>query len=211
MKLIKILFVVTSLTISLALIEGCETLKQYSQAMADLKKLEFKLEDVENFSLAGINLSNKKSVSDLSMMDGVKLGKAFKDNKFPADFVLNVAARNPNDGSGATQSTNAKITNFDWKLYIDDVETIHGNINRTIMIPGSGQKEIIPLSISLDLYDYFSNKGYDGLLNLAMAVGGVKGSAARLKLDAKPTVSTGLGAITYPGRITIVDKQFSAQ
>jgi len=63
--------------------------------------------------------------------------------------------------------------------------------------------------MGLDLYNFFGNKGYDGIVNLALAIGGVQGSAARLKLDAQPTVSTPLGAITYPSRITIIDKNFT--
>ena len=187
---------------------SCQTLKQITQTLTNLQRCQFKLENVNGFQLAGVNLSNKGSLSDFSITDGLKLTKAFGTKKFPADFILNVAARNPNDGSGGTKQTSATLTGMDWRLFIDEVKTIEGNIDKSVEIPGTGQSSIIPLRMSLDLYEFFGKQGYDGIVNLALALGGVKGSAAKIKLDAIPTVSTPLGDIAYPGRITIVDKEF---
>ena len=196
--------------VSMFIFTSCTTIKNITQSLTNLKRLQFKLENVNGFNLAGINLSNKSSVSDFSITDGLKLGQAFASKSFPARFVLNVAANNPNDGTGGSKKTGATLTSFDWQLYIDDVPTIRGIINKAIEIPGTGQSTIIPVAIDIDLYKFFQEKGYDSILNLALALGGVNGSAARLKLDAKPTVQTSFGAIQYPGRITIIDKKFSS-
>jgi hypothetical protein len=185
---------------------SCKTLNQFADSLNNLQRLEFKLDNVNNFSLAGVNLSNIKSVSDISIMDGIKLTKAFSDKKLPAQFVLNVDAKNPNDGKGGSKQSSATLSSFDWKLFIDDKETIAGNINKEFVIPGTGSSETIPLVMNIDLYQFFGNKGYEDIINLALAIGGQNGSAARLKLDAKPTVKTPLGNINYPNRITIVDK-----
>lgn len=187
---------------------GCSAIKQVTQTLVNLQRLKFKLENVNGFRLAGISISDKKSISDFSLTDGINLTKAFTSKSLPAQFVLNVAAINPNDGTGGSKQTTATLTSFDWQLYIDDVPTVSGNIDKPIEIPGTGQQSIIPLSISLDLVKFFENKGYEGIVNLALAIGGVNSSPARLKLDAKPTVSTPFGAISSP-RITIVDKQFN--
>ena len=48
-------------------------------------------------------------------------------------------------------------------------------------------------------------------MNLALALGGKNGSAARVTLKATPTIDTPLGAITYPGEISIIDKEFRGQ
>ena len=185
---------------------SCKTLNQFADSMNNLQRLEFKLDDVNNFQLAGVNLSNIKSVKDLSIMDGIKLTKAFSEKKWPAQFVLNVDAKNPNDGTGGSKQSAATLSSFDWKLYIDDKETIAGNINKEFVIPGTGTSTTIPLVMNIDLYEFFGNKGYEDIINLALAIGGQNGSAARLKLDARPTVKTPIGNINYPGRITIVDK-----
>lgn len=171
--------------------------------------MEFKLDNVNDFRLAGVNLSNINSASDLSIMDGVKLTKAFSEKRLPAQFVLNVAAKNPNDGTGGTKKSSATLTSFDWKLYIDNKETIAGDINKDFVIPGTGQSEIIPLVMQIDLYEFFGNRSYEDMIKLALAIGGKKGSAANLKLDARPTVKTPIGNINYPNRITIVDKSWT--
>lgn len=188
------------------LLGSCKTLNQFADSINNLQRLEFKLDNVNNFQLAGVNLSNIKSVNDLSIMDGIKLTKAFSDKKWPAQFVLNVDAKNPNDGKGGSKQSAATLSSFDWKLYIDDKETIAGNINKEFVIPGTGTSTTIPLVMNIDLYEFFGNKGYEDIINLALAIGGQNGSASRLKLDARPTVKTPLGNINYPGRITIVDK-----
>jgi len=174
-----------------------------------MQRLQFKLENINSFSLAGIGISNKNSLKDFSLSDGFKLTNAFASNSFPAEFTLNVSARNPNDGTGGSQQVSASLAGLDWQLYIDDVPTISGNISSPLEIPGTGQSTIIPLRMSLDLYKFFQNKGYEGIVNIALALGGVKSSPARLKLDARPTVNTPFGPIVYPGRITIMDKQFT--
>jgi len=206
----KFYFLIASaiILITVIIIQSCGTIKQISQTLADLKRLQFKLENVNGFKVAGINVTNKKSINDFSMMDGLKLTQAFATKKFPAEFVLNVAAKNPNDGKSSPRQTNATLTSLDWDMYIDDVKTINGNIASPVEIPGTGQSTIIPLAMGLDLYDFFGRQGYDKVINLALNIGGVGGSPSRLKLDAQPTVTTPLGPISYPGRLTIIDKEF---
>ena len=196
--------------ISLIIIQSCSTIREISQTLADIQKLKFKLENVNGFRVAGIDVTNKKSINDFSMMDGLKLTQAYATKKFPAEFVLNVAAQNPNDGkTKGSRQANATITDFDWNLYIDDVKTINGNIANDVTVPGTGQSTIIPLSMGLDLYEFFGRQGYDKVINLALNIGGIGGSPTRLKLDARPTVTTPFGPISYPGRLTIVDKEFT--
>ncbi len=116
--------------------------------------------------------------------------------------------RNPNDGSGGTTRTVSTLTRFDWRLLIDDQPTVSGGIDKPLEIPGTGQTTVIPLRLELDLYEFFGSHGYDDLLNLALALGGRHGDISRVALDALPSVSTPLGDITYPERITIVSKEF---
>lgn len=201
---------VSILTVLLAVsgFYGCNALKQISDTIVNLQRLQFKLDNVSNFRIMGIDLSNKSSVRDFGLDEAAKLAAAISNNQFPVDFILNVAANNPNDGSNGTKQSLATLTSFDWKLYIDDVETIAGNINNEITVPGTGQAVTIPLSMNLDLMKFLSNKNLDNIVNLALALGGKSGSAARLRLDARPTVKTPFGPISYPSRITIVNTEF---
>lgn len=191
-----------------ALVAGCATLGDLASMATNLKRLKFRVAGASGFSLAGIDISRKQRVEDFSVLDAYRLMKAFNDRKLPASFTLDVEAVNPNDGSGGSPRTVSTLTSFEWRLLIDDKPTVSGNIEKPVEIPGTGQATTIPLRISLDLVEFFKDKGYDDLLNLALALGGVKSDISRISLDAQPRASTPLGEITYPGRITVVSKEF---
>jgi len=203
----KASFVVAAFTFIILIFQGCSTLKRISENLDNMQRLEFKLGAVDNFNLAGVNISNKWNVSDISVADGLRLTSAFTAKRLPAEFILYVDARNPNDGTGGSSNSTASLTKFEWRLLIDDVPTVSGNIASPISIPGKGQTTVIPLSIKVDLFEFFGNQGYDRIINLATAIGGT-GNSSRLKLDAKPSVQIGRIPINYPGRITIVSHEF---
>lgn len=196
------------LFLAAASVTGCATLGEIASVMTNLQRLKFRVSGVSGFALAGIGLSGKQRVADFSVIDAFRLMKAFNDRKLPASFTLDIEAKNPNDGTGGSTQTVSTLTSFEWRLLIDDKPTVSGNIDKPIEIPGTGQATVIPLSISLDLVEFFKDKGYDDLLNLALALGGARSDISRISLDAQPRVSTPLGEITYPGRITVVAKEF---
>ena len=179
------------------------------ETMVNLSRLKFKLGNVNNLTLSGINISGKKSISDFNAVELLKLTNVITSGKLPASFTLNVEAKNPNDGSGGYPKTDATIKAFPWKLEIDNVETISGNIGNPVSVPGTGDVTNIPLTMNLDLIEFFGNKGLDHLVNLALALGGQQGSSSKLTLYASPTVSSPLGDIKYPGELKIVDHTFT--
>jgi hypothetical protein len=179
------------------------------QTMVNLSRLKFKLGDVNNLTLSGINISNKKSLADFNAVELLKLTTVITSGKLPASFTLNVEAKNPNDGSGGYPKTDATLKSFPWKLEIDNIETISGNIGTPVSVPGTGQVTNIPLTMNIDLIEFFDNKGLDNLVNLALALGGQEGSSSKLTLYATPTVSSPLGDIKYPGELKIVDQTFT--
>lgn len=179
------------------------------QSIVNLSRLQFKLGQVNGFTVNGVSLSGKSSLSDFNSIDLIKISQAVASGTLPVSFVLNVQAKNPNDGTGGYPNTNATISNFPWRLLINDKETISGGLRNAVTIPGTGQVSNIPLQINLDLLKFFQNKGYEDLINLALAIGGNKGSASSLTLYAQPTVSTGLGPIKYPDELKIVSVQFT--
>lgn len=199
---------VCTILVSLLPLQGCATLGEIARTLTNLKRLQFRLEGIGDSSLAGISLAGKSEVGDFSISDGINLLAAFRSKRLPARFLLKVGARNPNDGSGGSTRTTSTLTRFDWRLLIDDRPTISGGIDRPLEIPGTGQSTTIPLRMELDLYEFFGNRGYDDLLNLALALGGKNGDVSRVALDARPSVSTPLGEIAYPEPITIVSREF---
>jgi len=192
-----------------ALFSGCASLQEIQDALLNVKRLQFKLDGVTPGSLAGINLAAIDSPAKINIPDGFKLLAAFRQKTLPVSLTLNVAAKNPNDGAGGGTKKTALLKALAWTLKIDNKETISGDIPNPIEIPGTGQSTIIPLQLSLDLYKFFSDQGYDRLLNLALAIAGQKGNTSRLTLTAVPTVSVAGLDLKYPGQIEIVDKEFT--
>lgn len=179
------------------------------ETIVNLSRLKFKLGEVNNFTISGINLSNKKSFQDFNPLELINLTQAITTGKLPASFTLNVEAKNPNDGTGGYAKTDATLKSFPWKLNIDQTETISGNIGSPVSVPGTGEITNIPLDLNIDLLEFFGNQGLENLVNLALALGGQEGSASRLTLFATPTVSSPLGDIKYPGELKIVDQSFT--
>ncbi|MDQ1266098.1 MAG: hypothetical protein QG635_1250 [Bacteroidota bacterium] len=216
MKRYKRIFVILPAA-ALMIFLGCESLNKALNQILTLQQLQFKLQNVEQFKVSGVDISRytsfddfrKAKFSDLSLAQGLNLLNNVSQKKFPVEFVLNVSARNPNDGSQGTQSTQISIGSLEWKLYIDDVETINGVVSSPLQLPGGGKETIIPFRMALDLFKFFENKSYEHIANLALAIGGSSGSPARLKMNVRPTISTPFGSYRYPNMITVVDKQFN--
>jgi len=189
-------------------LSSCAALGDMASVLANLQRLKFKIGSVRDFRLLGIDLGNKAKISDFSAADILKIGQSYTSKKLPVEFVMDVLAINPNDGTGGTTRTSSTLTGLECRLLIDGKPTITGNIDDPVEIPGTGQESVIPLRLSLDLLEFFSDQRYDDILGLALAIGGRSGSPARLSLDAQPPVSPPLGPITYPGRVTIISTDF---
>jgi hypothetical protein len=179
------------------------------QTIQNLARLKFKLGTVNQFTFNGVNISNKSKLADFSTMEILSISSAVAKGKLPVSFTLNVNAKNPNDGTGGYPKTNVSLTSFPWRLFIDDKETISGNIGQSLQIPGKGESTVIPLQINMDLVSFFKDRGYESLLNLALNLGGKSGSSSKLTLYAKPVVGTSLGDISYPKELMIVNYKFT--
>lgn len=184
---------------------SCNVVREIQQAVTNLSRCKFKLVNVSDFTLAGVPVAGK---SGFTIMEGATLAGAFARDALPASFTVNVAAMNPNDGTSGTAKSTATLTSFAWTLQIDNTTTINGDIASPITIPGTGHTTTIPLRMSLDLVKFFKDKGYNSVINLALALGGANSSPSRLTLKAKPTINTDFGPISYPNEIDIVDREF---
>lgn len=182
---------------------SCSIVKQ----LTNISRLQFRLNSVSDFTVNGINISNKSSIRDFNIFDSAQLLNSIAKGSLPVSFNLNIEAKNPNDGGGYPRQ-DLDIVDFKWRLLIDDVETLSGNIARPISVPGTGETTIFPITIQLDLYKFFSDRGFDNLINLALAIGGKNQNLSRIVLKATPTVQTPFGKITYPGELDIIDKEF---
>jgi hypothetical protein len=179
------------------------------ETFTNLSRLQFKVGTVSQFQINGISISGKSKLGDFNPLDLLNLSSTFAQGTLPASFILNVDAKNPNDGTGGYKKSDATLQNFKWRLFLDDKETISGDIDQPVNIPGTGDVTTIPLRINIDLIKFFKDKGYQSIINLALALGGNQGSSSKISLYATPTVSSPFGNITYPGELKLVDTEFS--
>jgi hypothetical protein len=210
----KKLLVGTMLFCLVAFFISCSTVKELNKneiKVINLQKCEFMLDKIADFKLAGIDISKINSIRDISLLDAAKLVQTFNSKKVPISFTLNIIANNPNTGLNGTTKTTITVQNLDWSLLIGGVQTIAGTVDQPIEIPSSAnQKTLIPLEMGLDLYEFFGDKDYESLINVALSLGGLGGSTGKLTLNAKPTISTPFGQIEYPNEIQIIEKEFRA-
>ena len=193
---------------ALTALSTCSALTDMASVIASLKKLQFKVDGVRDFKLLGIDLGGKAALSDFTAGDALKAVQSYRSRKLPVEFVVDILAVNPNDGTGGSRRSASTLTALECRLLIDGQPTVTGNIDRPIDIPGTGEQSVVPLRLSLDLLEFFGDRRYEDILGLALALGGKQRSAAKIALDAQPTVSTPFGPITYPDRITIVSTEF---
>lgn len=181
------------------LLGGCRAFREVST----LQDVRFRIERVSDAQLAGISLTGIQSYEDYGGMDIARLGSALAEGRLPLSFQLHVEATNPENNS-----VNARLTNMDWTLLLDDRETVSGTLERTIVLP-PGQPTDVPVDVSLDLAKVF-DENLQQLVALATAVAG-EGPPTNVKLKVQPTIQTRLGPMRYPSPITVVSKDVGNQ
>ena len=180
----------------------------YKTAM-NMTRLKYRLSGMENIYIAGVSVGHKSKLSDFSVLEIAQISSSVIRGSLPLSFVLNVAALNPNDGTGGYPKTNATIKSFPYRLVIDQKEIFTGNIFSPFYIPGTGEEITIPLSIQFDILKNFENKGYESLVHMVLILAGKETGSTHLELYARPVVGTDYGDLEYPGELKIIEKEFS--
>lgn len=173
---------------------ACQTLREVS----NLKDVRFRIERASNPQLAGISLDRVQSYNDLGGVHLARLGASLADGTLPFSFTLRLEATNPE-----SNRLNARLTQMDWTLLLQERETISGTFDREITLP-PGEPTGVPVDVKLDLVEFFGDN-LRQLVGLATAVGG-EGPPTNVKLKVQPTIQTRLGPMRYPSPITVVSE-----
>jgi len=181
---------------ALTLLAGCATLQQ----LAALRDVDFAVDRVADARLAGIDLGRVRSYSDLGAVDAGRLALTVSQGELPMDFTVHLTALNPADNS-----VDARLVRMDWTLLLQQRETLSGTFADETLLP-RGVPTDVPISVSLDLVDFFEGSARD-LFDLALDLAGRGGEPTQVTVRAVPTVDTALGPIRYPQPITIVSRQ----
>jgi len=198
-KLLIIIF------ISLSILSSCSVY----QTISNISRLKYKIYSATDYKIIGITIADKKSLKDFHSIELLKITSGFIKGNLPLTFLLNIEAKNPNDGNGGFARTDLNIASFPWRLYLNEKEIVQGNIAEPLFVPGKGESVIIPIKIEFNIAKSFKEKSMDDILLLLLQVGGVQGSTSNLEVIAKPVLGTPFGKLEYPDEITIVDKSFN--
>jgi len=194
--------VILALVLALMLsFPSCDVLRQV-QEMQMLAKCEFRIHKVTDINLAGVNVSNIQSLSDVSVLDALLLTNAFLSNQLPLNFNLNLQVKNPNEQS-------ASLNQIEWVLFIDDLQMLEGTINERFMV-GPAETSTLPVQIGFNLAEVLSGERRDKVLDFGLGLADGTGSTTRVMVKLKPSVMVGQRSVMYPGWIE-VRNEFTAQ
>jgi len=172
---------------------SCQQINQ----MSNFLKCEFRIGSVQNTHLAGINVQEIRSISDLNLIDAGRLTAAYAQGSLPLTMTLNIDAKNPNNNQAA-------MNRMEWILMIEGKELVTGVLNDKVSLSPNGGTSTIPLSIQADLKKIMSNNSTQENINLGLGLidNGNKPSK-KLSLKIKPSIMIGNLNIPYPGYITV--------
>lgn len=182
---------VASLLSIVVVLAGCQTLREVAQ----LRNVNFRIDRVSNAELSGIDLREVRSYQDLGGVQLARLASNVSNGRLPLSFTLHLEATNPEDNS-----VNARLTQMEWTLLLQDKETISGTTDREVVL-SPGTPTDVPLELSVNLIDFFDDN-LRGLIELASAFG-EDAPPATVELRMQPTIRTSLGPIRYPEPITV--------
>ena len=133
----KVTACLTALSLLAMLMQSCEVTQQ-AQQMYNLVNCDFRLQSVNNVTLAGVYVQNYHSLQDVTLADIAKLTAALTKPTFPLAFQLNLEGRNPN-------ATAAGLNRFEYILFIDDIQMTQGTVANPVTIPPNNGIAVIPI------------------------------------------------------------------
>ena len=178
---------------------SCDLLTQLTSqvtSVANLVNCEFALKNVNNVSIAGVNVKNLTS-GNLSATDVVKLVAAYQSKQVPLSMDINVNVKNPTQQQAA-------MTAMDWILAIDGTDIANGVSSRNYTIKPSATTTVA-LPMSTDLGQLFSSKGVDALKNFASSFTS-DGTSSKIGIRIRPSMNVGGTQVPFPDYIKLEKK-----
>ena len=181
------------------LLSSCDVLMQVANqfsSVANLANCEFALKNVDNVSVAGVNVKNLTK-GKLSATDVVRLVAAYQSKQVPLSMNVNVDITNPT-------TTQAAMTAMDWILAIDGTDMANGVNSKSYTIKPS-TTTTVPLGVNTDLGNLFSKEGVESLKNFASSFTN-EGISSKVGLRVKPSISVGTTQVPFPNYIKLEKK-----
>ena len=180
----------------LLIIPGCSILTE----LTAFTKCEFSFHSAQNPSVCGINVTNRRSFSDFSFLDGQKIAGNLLKGTLPFAITANVEVVNPG-------ATTAAVNSMEWIAFIDDIQVAQGALSERVEVASGGGKSMIPIRIQTDLFNYLEGDNPRTMINFALNLVDAGNQPTRISMKIKPSVMIGGQSVYYPGFFTIT-KEF---
>lgn len=150
-----------------------------AQAIANLANCTYTLTNVNNVSVAGVNLK-KITNGQVNAADVITLSAALLQKKLPLSMDVNVNVKNPTN-------YDARLSTMDWALDIENTQFATGMVNQNRTIAAK-KNATVPLAVGTDLYSLFSKNGIESVKKFA---GSFKndGTSSKVALRIRPHVN----------------------
>ncbi|MGB4123570.1 MAG: hypothetical protein WBK40_05120 [Bacteroidales bacterium] len=177
------------LSIVLFVMSSCDLLQQAEGARM-LSNCEFKIQNLSDVRLAGVDVSGISNVSEINTLDVLAITNALLSNNLPLTFNLNLLVKNPNQQP-------ASMNRLDWILFIDDMQMLDGSVNERFVAEPQGVG-LLPVKINFNLSEVLKGETKDKIINTAIGLVDGSGQSARVMIKLKPSIMVGQHTLMYP-------------
>ena len=199
----KIALVFTAIAL-IGLFQRCAVTKQISEVKT-LGNCKYTIASAESITLAGVDMSQMKSLQDFDLTQSPKLALAFLRKDIPLNLRLNLDVTNP------TKQL-AGINQFEYKVFLAENEIFTGLYDQRIEVQPKGGTTRVPMQLTTNAYRFVSDaKAREALMNMVESLSGKQNTTpSKLIIKLKPTLGIGNTQVNYPGYITI-EKEVTPQ
>jgi len=194
--MLKKILLITGIPVTfLLLITSCSIYRQGVE-LKTFSQCNFTVQSVKVISIAGINISNIKKVTDLPLNDYILLaGQAFSKN-IPSKLLIKLNASN-------SSNKKAAVSGFDWELYLKDALYSTGSVSKSVVVLAK-QSVTFEMPADINIMEIIHSKSLPQLLALIIEKNdGLNLSDLDAVVRIKPWYISGKSIKKYPGYIKI--------
>lgn len=174
------------------LLNGCSVISE----LTAFTKCEFRFHSAQDPTFCGIDISQKRSWSDFSFMEGQTIAGKLLKKTLPFAITINVEVKNPG-------TTVAAVNSIQWLAFIDDMQLAQGRVDRRVEVPPSGGTNMVPVRVEADLIDYLEGDSPGTMMNFALNLMNAGNQTSEMTLKIKPSILIGSQSIHYPNYFVI--------
>ena len=154
---------------------GCDGVEE----LVNMLNCEFEVQNVEDFTFAGVHFDQLDSINDISDQDMAIIEAAIEAKDAPLNFTIHILGTNPND-------VEASVEKLQWILAIDSLNVAEGVVTDGFTIPAKSTN-ILTLVVNTNVTDIFEEDVLENVFNIYQEI--VNGRTSTVTIKIKPTIN----------------------